>query len=106
MAVRLKSWIVKHTRTVCGTHHPFLDSKIVQDMIKKESYKLNTFAGLRVKEIASNSDVTSWMHISSKDNYVADILTRGTTPDKLKKYSEWQVGPSWLKCDIDFIRQK
>ena len=101
MAVRLKSWIVKHTRTVYGTHQPFLDSKIVQDMIKKESYTLNTFAGLRVKEIASKSDVTSWMHISSKDNYVADILTRGTTPDKLKKDSEWQVGPSWLKCDID-----
>ena len=45
---------------------PFLDSRIVQDMVKKESYLLNTFAGLRVKEIATKSDVLSWMHIRSK----------------------------------------
>ena len=101
-AVRLKSWILRHTRTSYETYYPFLDSRIVQDMIKKESYMLNTFAGLRVKEIASKSDVTAWMHISSNDNYVADILTRGTTPEKVKEDSEWQRGPLWLRSDRHF----
>ena len=56
-------------------------------MLKKESYLLNTFAGLRVKEISSKSDVFLWSHISSKDNYVSDILTKGSTPDKLAEVS-------------------
>ena len=27
---------------------------------------------------------------------VADILTRGTSPDNLKEGSDWQTGPKWL----------
>ena len=101
MAARLKSWILKNTRCDYGTYYPFLDSRIVQHMIRKESYSLNTFAGLRVKEITAKSDVSAWLHISSKDNYVADILTRGSTPEKLGEKSEWQRGPTWLYDDIE-----
>jgi len=81
-AVRLKTWIKQNTELQYDMYHPFLDSRIVQDMLKKESYLLNTFAGLRVKEISSKSDVSLWSHISSKDNYVSDILTKGSTPDR------------------------
>ena len=98
-AVRIKTWILQNTDLQYGSFHPFVDSRIVQDMIKKESYLLNTFAGLRVKEINSKSDTTSWMHISSKDNFVSDILTKGATPDKLIEGSEWQTGPKWLVDD-------
>ena len=98
-AVRLKSWIIANTSLEYSDYVPFLDSRIVQDMIKKDSYVLNTFAGLRVKEIAAKSDVSSWRHISSKDNHVADILTRGATPDKIGPGSDWQTGPSWLTQD-------
>ena len=69
-AVRLKSWITSNSGLYYDQYFPFLDSRIVQDMIKKESYLLNTFAGLRVKEIAAKSDVTAWMHVKSKDNFV------------------------------------
>ena len=65
-------------------------------MVKKEDYNLNTFAGLRVKEISQKSDVTSWLHIPSKDNYVSDILTKGAAPSSLGEGSEWQCGPKWL----------
>ena len=98
-AARVKSWIIQHSSIEFGEHIPFLDSRIVQDMIKKESYNLNTFAGLRVKEISAKTDVSNWQHISSKDNYVADILTKGATPDKLREGSIWQQGPDWLKLD-------
>ena len=98
-AVRLKTWVSQNSEIDYGTYHPFLDSRIVQDMLKKDSYVLNTFAGLRVKEIESKSDVLSWKHISSKDNFVSDILTKGATPDKLGENSEWQTGPKWLLKD-------
>ena len=64
-AVRLKSWILQNTNLKYLSYIPFLDSRIVQDMIKKDSYLLNTFAGLRVKEISAKSDVDSWNHIPS-----------------------------------------
>ena len=65
-------------------------------MIKKESYNLNTFAGLRVKEIQAKSDVTNWRHINSSDNHCSDILTRGASPEKLMPGTAWQCGVSWL----------
>ena len=65
-------------------------------MIKKDSYLLNTYAGLRVKEIGAKTDTYAWRHINSKENYVSDILTREETPNRLGEGSQWQRGPSWL----------
>ena len=81
-AVRLKSFIVQSSSIKFEKFHPFVDSQIVQYMVKKEDYTFNTFTGLRVKEISQNFDVSSWMHINNKENFMADILTKGTTPDK------------------------
>ena len=50
-AARLKSWIMKNCGIKFQKHIPILDSRIVQDMIKKDSYWYNTFAGMRVAEI-------------------------------------------------------
>ena len=95
-AVRIKTWIVQNTSLAYDDFVPFLDSMIVKCMVRKESYLFNTFVGLRVKEIDKKSDVESWRHIPSKENYVSDILTRGETPDKLGPGSDWQTGPKWL----------
>ena len=95
---RLRQWIVKETGKEFGKHIPILDSRIVQDMIKKESYIYNTFAGLRVKEIQEKTDVDSWVHVPSAEN-IADLLTKGTSPDKIASGSIWQNGPSWLTLD-------
>ena len=45
-AVRLKTWILQNTNLTYGDFIPFLDSRIVQVMIKKDSYEFNTFVGL------------------------------------------------------------
>ena len=58
---------------------------------KKESYLLNKEG---VKEISAKSDVDEWNNVSSKDNWVADITTRGASPDR--PGSDWQSGPKWL----------
>ena len=75
-ANRLHVWIKQHTSLEFGEHIPFLDSQIVQHMIRKESYGFNTFAGLRVGEIQSKTSYDAWKHIPSSEN-IADILTRG-----------------------------
>ena len=83
---------------VFQSHIPFLDSRIVQDMIKKESYGYNVFAGLRVAEIQQKTDATAWRHIGSKEN-IADVLTRGVSPGQLGPGSTWQTGPVWLSAN-------
>ena len=98
-ACRMKTWIIQNSNIEFGEHVHFLDSRIVQDMIKKDSYLLNTFAGLRVKEINAKTDADSWNHISSKDNHCADILTKGAGPDKIREGSQYQNGPPWLVED-------
>lgn len=100
-AVRLKTWIIQNTNLQYDNFIPFIDSRIVQAMIKKDSYEFNTFVGLRVKEIDAKSDVTTWHHVSSADNYCSDILTRGENPTKLGSGSPWQCGPAWLTQDPD-----
>ena len=97
-AARLRCWIVENTKIEFGNHFHFLDSRIVQDMILKESYGFNTFAGLRVGEIQRKTDVIQWRHIPSQEN-VSDILTKGASPDTLRVGTAWQTGPAWLVLD-------
>ena len=54
IASRLKDSIYEYSGLSFRDHIPFLDSQIVQAMIKKESYGFNSFAGLRVGEIKKN----------------------------------------------------
>ena len=98
LASRLRTWVMENTGLQFSRHIPFLDSRIVQDMILKESYGYNTFAGLMVAEIQKKTDVGTWLHIPSKDN-IADVLTKGVSPDSLRTGSVWQSGPAWLLQD-------
>jgi hypothetical protein len=79
-------------------HIPILESRIVQDMIRKDSYWFNTFAGVRVVEIQTKTKVEDWLHVPSGEN-IADILTRGAPPSELGQDSVWQNGPKWLVQD-------
>jgi len=95
IASHIKVWLVQESDLVFGTHFHFLDTRIVLDMIHKQSYGFNTFAGLRVGEIQQKTSLDDWLHVPSKEN-IADILTKGETPEKLGMDSCWQKGPSWL----------
>ena len=97
-ASRLKLFIQQESCYEFGRYLHFLDSQIVQYMIRKDSYGFNTFAGLRVTEIQKKTDVMSWHHIPSEEN-ISDILTKGTDPSKIGIDSIWQNGPQWLVLD-------
>ena len=73
-SARLKMFILQESSLKFGSFFHFLDSQIVQFMMKKGSYGYNTFAGLRVPELQKKTDVMDWLHISSESN-IADILT-------------------------------
>lgn len=95
LAARAMCWIKSHTGLEFSHSVHFLDSRIVQDMMLKESYGFNTFAGLRVSELQKKTDLTKWFHIASSEN-IADILTKGSTPDHIGQNSLYQTGPLWL----------
>ena len=95
MSARITTWIQRHSGVKFGAAHHFLDSRIVRDMLDKESYGFSTFFGLRVAEIQQKTDVQDWKHIPSANN-VADLLTKGCSPTELGSMSEWQNGPSFL----------
>ena len=94
-SARFKAWIYEQTGIPFNHHYPILDSRIVQDMLKKDSYSLDTFTGLRVSEIQKKSVAEDWLHVPSKEN-IADVLTKGACPESLGPDSVWQCGPTWL----------
>ena len=67
-------------------------------MMRKESYAYNTFASIRISEIQRKTDVSQWQHAPSDEN-IADLLTKGTSPDQIAAGSRWQDGPPWLIKD-------
>ena len=98
LSARLKTWLQKNSEVEFGNFYHFLDSRIVKDMIVKESYGFNTFVGLRVAEVQQKTSLQDWQHIPSRYN-ISDILTKGVPPGSLGPDSEWQNGPSWLCTD-------
>ena len=95
---KFKNWIFEQTGISFASHYPIVDSRIVQAMIKKDSYSLDTFTGLRVSEIQKSTNVDCWLHVPSREN-VSDVLTKGAPPSSIDLGSVWQSGSSWLiKC--------
>ncbi|XP_023810653.1 uncharacterized protein LOC105357885 [Oryzias latipes] len=97
-AARLKNYFQRHCRIdVKEWFH--LDSQTVLGAIQRESYGYQTFAN-RVGEIQSSTNVDDWWWIPGQTN-IADIITRGASPELLTEDSEWQSGPKFLKLPTD-----
>ena len=64
-------------------------------MIQKDSYKLNTYFGIRIAEIQELTELSDWYWIASENN-IADQLSRGKMPAELHSDSEWQRGPKFM----------
>ena len=89
LSARLRTFITNELGLSFKKVHHFVDSTIVKGMIKKGSYGFNTFDGNRVGEIHRNSKPEDWHTLDGKLN-IADIITRGATPDELDEGSTWQ----------------
>ncbi|XP_058503794.1 uncharacterized protein LOC131471311 [Solea solea] len=95
-AARLKNYFQKHCRIDVERWYHLVDSQTILGAIQRESYGYQTFFANRVGEIQSSTDVRDWWWIPGSVN-IADIITRGASPDDLTEESEWQSGPKFLQ---------
>ena len=75
------------------------DSSITLSYINNGSRRFQVFVANRIGTIHQLSQVDDWYHVSGKNN-PADIISRGTTVDKLDR-EFWFHGPKFLndyKC--------
>lgn len=50
----------------------------------------------RARKIHNYSSADQWNHVKSQD-YPADIISRGCSPNQLKNNILWWEGPAWMK---------
>ena len=95
LGTRLRASILKEIGLIFHKIIHLVDSEIVHAMIHRESYGFNTFVGNRIGEIQRNTVPDEWGWIEGKLN-IADLTTRGCSPDVLATGSTWQNGPEFL----------
>ncbi|XP_060757417.1 methyltransferase-like protein 23 isoform X2 [Neoarius graeffei] len=86
-AARLKNYFQKHCRIEVKRWYHLVDSQTILGAIQRESYGYQTFYANRVGEIQSSTDIRDWWWIPGAEN-IADIITRGASPDDLIKKSK------------------
>lgn len=95
-AVRLRKYFEKHCHIKITHWVHFIDSQTILGAIQKDSYGFQTFFANRIGEIQMAGPVEDWKWVDGSHN-IADILTRGATPEELDLESEWQQGPEFLR---------
>lgn len=99
-AARIRKYVEKHARLKIDRWFHLLDSQTVLGAIQRDSYGYQTFFANRVGEIQKAGPVQDWWWIRGDLN-IADIITRGGTPEDLKENSTWQNGPEFLKWPVE-----
>ena len=94
-AARLKKYFQKHCRIRVERWYHFVDSQTVLGAIQRESYGFQTFFANRIGEIQGSTNVQDWWWIPGPLN-IADIISRGASPEELDEGTEWQLGPKFL----------
>ena len=95
-ASRLKKYFEQHCHIKVRKHYHFVDSQTVLGAIQRDSYGYKTFFANRIGEIQGSTNIEDWWWIPGSCN-IADILTRGASPEDLKEDSQWQNGPQFLQ---------
>ena len=94
LSARLTSTILKELDLNVTNTYFWTDSMIVLCYIKNSSRRFRPFVANRLGVIRKITAVKDWFHVDGKDN-PADIVSRGTSPDRLHK-SIWLQGPPFL----------
>lgn len=94
-AARLKKYFEQHCRIQVRKYYHFIDSQTVLGAIQRDSYGYKTFFANRIGEIQGSTNIEDWWWVPGACN-IADILTRGASPEDLREDSQWQRGPQFL----------
>lgn len=95
MLCKLVDSVVNSLGITLQAKYYWCDSTIVLGWINTKPHLLKTFVSNRVVDIQSKSNINEWRYIPTNQN-PADLLTRGITPQELKKSALWWTGPSFL----------
>ena len=96
LGTRLRTFIVKESRLNFKQTFHFTDSEIVKAMMSKSSYGFDTFEANRLGEMQRVSSKEEWFWLPGALN-IADLITRGCSPQDLGIDSPWQNGPEIFK---------
>ncbi|RXN35876.1 gag-pol fusion poly [Labeo rohita] len=99
-ASRLRRYFEQHSRIRVEKWYHLVDSQTVLGAIQRESYGYKTFFANRIGEIQGVTKAQEWWWIPGLQN-IADVITRGASPQNLDENSEWQNGPSFLSLPVD-----
>lgn len=99
-AARLKKYILKHGRIDVEKWYHFIDSQTVLGAIQRESYGFQTFFANHIGEIQEAGPITDWWWIPGEVN-IADLVTRGCSPELVDENTAWQKGPNFLSGPVD-----
>lgn len=91
---------MKHGRMEVERWFHLVDSQTVLGAIQRDSYGYQTFFANRIGEIQKSGPVNDWWWIPGDVN-IADIITRGGTPENLGEEFEWQKGPQFLRLPVE-----
>lgn len=96
LGTRLRTFITKESRLNFKRTFHFTDSEIVKAMMNKSSYGFDTFEANRLGEMQRASSKEEWFWLPGALN-IADLVTRGCSPEELGMDSTWQNGPDVFK---------
>ena len=99
-AARLRKYVERHGQMKIERWFHLVDSQTVLGAIQRDSYGYQTFFANRVGEIQKAGPIEDWWWIAGNVN-IADIITRGATPEDLGEDTAWQNGPSFLRLPLE-----
>lgn len=91
----MKKYFQKHCSIHVKKWYHLVDSQTLLGAIQRESYGYQTFFANRIGEIQGSTNVQDWWWIPGALN-IADIISRGVSPEELDEGTEWQRGPKFL----------
>lgn len=95
IGARLSKYLLELFEDICQKVVLWSDSQIVLNWIKSPSKDWKPFVCNRIQEIQQLTNTKDWHYCLGKDN-PADLLTRGSEVNTLKRNSLWWTGPYWL----------
>lgn len=98
-ASRLKKYFELHSQIQVEKWYHLVDSQTIPGAIQQESYGFQTFFANRIGEIQTSTNIQDWRWIPGPQN-IADVITRGASPQDLDQYSEWQNGLKFLVLPV------
>lgn len=105
LVAQLVTKTLKAMRIVPKKVQLWSDSTIALSWIATDVALLKQFVGNRVEVIQQQTQEYQWHYVNGKCN-PADLVSRGTLPNKLINEELWWHGPKWLLDNKPFVQEQ